>query len=61
MPVTRIAKRFKNGSSQALRLPAEFRFSGDEVYVTRDDLTGDMVLSDRPGARVWWDFFEMMH
>ena len=51
---------FKNGSSQAVRLPAEFRFDGDKVYATRDAVTGDVVLSDRPGVRVWRDFFEMM-
>jgi len=41
-------------------LPSEFRFDGDEVYVTHDDVTGDVVLSKRPGASVWRDFFEMM-
>jgi len=61
MPETRIAKLFKNGSSQAVRLPAEFRFAGDEVYATRNEVTGDVVLSDRPGASAWQDFFEMMH
>jgi antitoxin VapB len=60
MTETRIAKLFKNGSSQAVRLPAEFRFDGDEVYVTRDETTGDVVLSNRPGAKVWRDFFGMM-
>ena len=60
MPETRIAKLFKNGSSQAVRLPAEFRFDADEIFATRDDRTGDVVLSDRPGAKVWRDFFEMM-
>ena len=58
---TMIAKLFKNGSSQAVRLPAEFRFEGDEVYVTRDEITGDVVLSNRPGTKVWRDFFEMLH
>jgi antitoxin VapB len=61
MTETKIAKLFKNGSSQAVRLPAEFRFEGNEVYVTRDEITGDVVLSHRPGAKVWRDFFEMMH
>lgn len=61
MSETRTAKLFKNGSSQAVRLPAEFRFAGDEVYATRDEVTGDVVLSDRPGAKVWRDFFELMH
>lgn len=60
MTETRIAKLFKNGSSQAVRLPAEFRFEGDEVYVTRDEVTGDVVLSDRPGAKTWRDFFDLM-
>ena len=60
MSQTRIAKLFKNGSSQAVRLPAEFRFDGVEVFATRDDVTGDVVLSDRPGAKVWHGFFEMM-
>ncbi len=44
MADTRIAKLFKNGASQAVRLPAEFRFEGDEVYATRDEATGDVVL-----------------
>lgn len=58
---TRVAKLFKNGASQAVRLPAEFRFEGGEVYVTRDDATGDVVLSNRPGAKTWSDFFELLH
>jgi antitoxin VapB len=61
MSNTRIAKLFKNGASQAVRLPAEFRFDGDEVYATRNDLTGDVVLSDRPGSNVWHDFFAMLN
>lgn len=59
---TRTAKLFKNGSSQAVRLPAEFRFSGsDEVYATRDDATGDVVLSRRPGKKIWGNFFDLIH
>ncbi len=60
MRLTRIAKLFKNGASQAVRLPAEFRFEGDEVYATRDDRTGDVVLSSRPGAQSWAEFFDLM-
>jgi antitoxin VapB len=60
MPTTRIAKLFRNGSSQAVRLPAEFRFDGDEVFATRDDVTGDVVLSTRPGAKTWGEFFQLM-
>lgn len=58
MSQTRIAKLFKNGASQAVRLPAEFRFDGDEVYISRDEKTQDVILSKRPGAKVWGDFFE---
>jgi antitoxin VapB len=60
MPETRIAKLFRNGASQAVRLPAEFRFDGDEVFATRDDVTGDVVLSSRPGAATWRVFYELM-
>jgi antitoxin VapB len=60
MPQTRTAKLFMNGASQAVRLPAEFRFEGTEVYATRDDQTGDVLLSTRPGARTWADFFALM-
>jgi antitoxin VapB len=60
MPETRTAKLFRNGASQAVRLPAGFRFEGTEVYATRDEQTGDVVLSSRPGARAWADFFALM-
>jgi antitoxin VapB len=52
------AKLFKNGRSQAVRLPAEFRFEGSEVYIRRDQKTGDVVLSKRPSS--WDDFFERL-
>jgi len=30
-----VAKLFRNGSSQAVRLPREFRFEGEEVRIRR--------------------------
>jgi len=60
MSETRVAKLFKNGASQAVRLPADFRFEGDEVYATRDERTGDVVLSTRPGAATWSEFFRLL-
>jgi len=60
MQETRAAKLFKNGGSQAVRLPSEFRFEGNQVYITRDDTTGDVMLSSRPGAKTWGDFFDLM-
>ena len=56
--MTHIAKLFKNGRSQAVRLPAEFRFSEAEVYVRRDPVSGDVVLSRRPGD--WEDFLRLV-
>ncbi len=49
------AKLFRNGRSQAVRLPARFRFEGvDEVFVSR---VGDkVVLSAKPAS--WDDFFD---
>jgi antitoxin VapB len=35
MPETRIARLFRNGRSQAVRLPHEFRFAGDRVRIRR--------------------------
>lgn len=58
---TRIAKLFKNGASQAVRLPAEFRFEGTNVYASQDDATGDVVLSTRPGAQTWNAFFQLLN
>jgi antitoxin VapB len=55
--MTQTAKLFRNGRSQAVRLPAEFRFSGSEVYVRRDPATGDVILSRRPES--WEDFFAL--
>jgi antitoxin VapB len=31
----KIAKLFKNGQSQAVRLPKAFRFAGDTVYIKK--------------------------
>ena len=60
MPRTKLVRLFKNGASQAVRLPAEFRFPGKTVYASLDDLTGDVVLSTRPGARHWDGFFNRL-
>jgi len=43
-----VAKLFMNGRSQAVRLPAEFRFDSEEVFIHRDDTTGSVVLSSKP-------------
>jgi antitoxin VapB len=55
---TSVAKLFRNGSSQAVRLPREFRFEGTEVSVRRDPETGDVVLS--PRRKTLKEFFELL-
>jgi antitoxin VapB len=54
----RTAKLFRNGRSQAVRLPSEYRFEGSEVFVRRDPATGDVILSRRPES--WKDFFAFL-
>ena len=44
------AKVFMNGRSQAVRIPAQFRFPGNEVYIRRDAKSGDVILSQGPGT-----------
>jgi antitoxin VapB len=54
------AKIFPNGGSQAVRLPAEFRFEGvDEVYIRHDAVTGEVILSAKPVSGAWADFFAL--
>ncbi|MBT9588205.1 AbrB/MazE/SpoVT family DNA-binding domain-containing protein [bacterium] len=54
----KLARLFMNGGSQAVRLPAELRFDADEVYIRRDERTGDVILSSKPYL-TWADFMEI--
>ena len=51
------AKLFMNGRSQAVRLPANFRFDCNEVFIRKDEKTGDVIISKKPNS--WEDFFQM--
>lgn len=55
--MSQIAKLFLNGRSQAVRLPAAFRFDAKEVFVRMDAQTGDVILSRKPSD--WASFFEV--
>jgi len=52
------AKLFRNGRSQAVRLPREFRFPGTEVRIRRE---GDKVILEPLQQSEWpdgfWDHF----
>ena len=52
MPTPQKAKVFMTGRSQAVRIPVDFRFQTDEVYIRRDPQSGDVILSQSPKS---WD------
>ena len=52
------AKLFMNGRSQALRLPKDFRFNCDEVYIRKDPVTGDIIISRKPDS--WDGLFKLL-
>jgi antitoxin VapB len=54
----RTAKLFRNGRSQAVRLPSDCRFEGSEVYIRRDASTGDVILSRKPQS--WDEVFDLV-
>lgn len=50
------AKLFQNGRSQAVRLPKEFRFNGDEVVINK---IGDIVIL-MPKENKWSGFLNSL-
>jgi len=52
--MSQTAKLFTNGRSQAVRLPAAYRFDTKEVFIRKDPETGDVILSRKPAT---WDDF----
>jgi antitoxin VapB len=50
------AKLFRNGQSQAVRLPKEFRFEGDFVYVKK---SGNAVIL-LPANEIWASLVESL-
>jgi antitoxin VapB len=53
----RKAALFRIGRSQAVRLPREFHFERNNVFIRRDPKTGDVILSRWPGS--WAEFFAL--
>jgi antitoxin VapB len=48
------AKLLVRGRSQAVSLPEAYRFEGTEVFIRRDPVSGDVVLSRKPES---WEGF----
>ena len=55
MPQAARARVFMSGRSQHVPIPAEYRFSAEEVFVRRDPASGALILSQSPGG--WPEFF----
>ena len=49
--MTTMAKVFKNGRSQAIRLPKEYRVDSDEVYIEKVGLTLVIIPKEKSN----WD------
>ena len=54
MNVNKTAKVFTSGMSQAVRLPKEFRFDTEEVFITKKN--GKVILTPKPKMS-WQEFF----
>jgi len=50
------AKLFKNGQSQAVRLPKEFRMTGNEVYIQKQ---GEAIVL-LPKEKSWESLFKSL-
>lgn len=48
------AKIFTSGRSQAVRLPKEYRFKVNEVYIRKEN--GKVILSEKP-QKTWAEIF----
>jgi antitoxin VapB len=48
------AKIFTSGRSQAIRLPKDYRFKGNEVYIKKEK--GKVILSEKP-QKTWAEIF----
>ena len=54
------AKIFKAGNSQALRLPKAFRLDTDEVWISKNEVTGDIIISPKPANSDLEAFFKLL-
>ena len=55
--MTMVAKVFKNGRSQAIRIPKEYRVDSDEVYIEK---VGDTLVIKPKKDDKWDSFFDAL-
>lgn len=56
--MSKIAKLMFDGRSQTVRLPPEFHFDAQEVFIWRDPVTGRVTLSTTP-SNSWEEFMAL--
>lgn len=54
------AKIFKTGHSQAVRLPKAFRLESDEVWISKNETTGEITLIPKPTPDSLDAFFALL-
>ncbi|MBT4289650.1 MAG: AbrB/MazE/SpoVT family DNA-binding domain-containing protein [Deltaproteobacteria bacterium] len=54
----KVAKLFKNGGSQAVRLPAEFKFECDEVYIKKTSYGVLLIPKSHSPWKIWREALE---
>jgi antitoxin VapB len=54
----KVAKLFKNGQSQAVRLPKEFRFEGTQVFIKRVG-NGVLLLPEQDSWQLLFDSLDL--
>jgi antitoxin VapB len=54
------AKLFKTGHSQAVRLPKAFRLEGEQVWIRKNEATGEIILTPKPTRKSIGNFFALL-
>ena len=54
------AKVFTTGNSQAVRLPKAFRVDSREVWITRNEHTGEITLKPKPDGNALQAFLQAL-
>jgi antitoxin VapB len=57
MAIVEKARVFMSGRSQAVRIPAQYRFASSEVFIRQDPRSGEITLSEQAPKRPWNEIF----
>ncbi len=54
------AKVFTTGNSQAVRLPKAYRVNVSEMWITKNDASGEITLKPKPDRDDWEAFIDQL-